>query len=70
MEYTPPPRRAIVNYLSQKGSSHIEDLAVIGDTTPEIAESIARDLVFQGRARYLRDEQQGGAKVVIFTDGF
>lgn len=68
MEYTNPPGRVIENYLSQKGSAHVQDLAIFGNTTEDIAESIVRDLVFEGKVRYLHDEQEGGTKVAIWTD--
>lgn len=69
MELTPPPR-AIESYLSQKGSAHIRVLARFGNTTEDIAESIVRDFVYEGKARYLHDEQEGGARVAIWVGGF
>jgi hypothetical protein len=68
MEYTPPPKRAIESYLSERGSASVIELSIYGNTTEIIAESIVRDLVFQGKVRYLRDEQDGGARVAIWTD--
>ena len=69
MEYTQPPGEIIENYLSEKGSASIRELAALGNTTEDIAESKVRDLAFQGKVRYLRDEQEGGARVAIWTDG-
>jgi predicted transcriptional regulator len=68
MEYTPPPRKAIESYLSQKGSAHIRHLAIHGNTSEEVAESIVRALRDEGKVRYLHDEQEDGAKVAIWTD--
>jgi len=70
MESITPPGEIIGRYLSQKGSAHIRVLARIGNTTEDIAESIVRDFVYEGRARYLHDEQEGGLRVAIWTGGF
>jgi hypothetical protein len=63
------PRGAIRGYLSQKGSAHIDDLARIGNTSPEIAESIVRDLSFRGDVIYHGDNH-GSSKVVEWVGGF
>jgi len=70
MEQSLSPGRRIVNYLSEKGSASIAELAIYGNTNEAVAEAIVRDLVFRGKARYFRDEQDGGAKVAEWTDGF
>lgn len=70
MEFTPPPRRTIESYLSQKCSAHIRDLAIHTNTSEDIAESIVRDLSYEGKVRYLRDEQEGGVRVAIWVGSF
>ncbi|MFH1229612.1 MAG: hypothetical protein V1678_04280 [Candidatus Aenigmatarchaeota archaeon] len=63
------PRGAIRSYLSTKGSAHIDDLARIGDTTPDIAESIVRDLAYRGDVLYHGDNH-GSSKVAEWVGGF
>jgi len=64
------PGEKIMSYLSENRSAHIQVLAIRCNTTEEIVESIVRDYASEGKVRYLHDEQEGGARVVILTDGF
>jgi len=70
MEHAQPPGDIIRRRLSTQGSASISELAIIANTSEEMAESIVRDLEYAGKVIYYKDLQTGGAPYAEWVDGY
>jgi hypothetical protein len=70
MEQTRPPGDIIRRRLSTQGSASISELARIAGTSEELTESIVRGFEYEGKARYHKDLQSGGAPYAEWVDGY